>query len=334
MRTSRIVALAAVAALALSACSHASKPEARPTHAPKVWKLTYDGSGSQARIAADARASSFDGTSLVIEYTDRARSEDDRAGTFDVTTGKRTDRARVAYPGGQIIGVERTGAWLVYGEESSRGIYTPGQALWRIVALGPHAQRKVLATSGGKKVTMSPDLDVLEGAAAWTTYPDAHHDFRTFSWRPSQRGPHREDVDPGDANECTPSTTHPELVGACFRTDDWIAWTEQADPKTETADTNDPRHLFFSGGGPQQKLADLDDFATDLVIFGDYLVWENGHGVMVTDLRHPAATVRVGPSANIDTFLTDGRTAVVVREKNRSTTAEVIDPAHLHLVSD
>lgn len=329
MPRSRFLLAAVVGLLVLSACSSGSKtgPKADPT--PTTWSLSYAGS-TPVRLAAQAWGSAYDGTTLLIGYSDRSRGGTDRVGTVDLTTGKRTELARLSYPGGQITGAVRTGDWVAYGEESSRGRNTPGSALWRIVARGPHGQQRVLATSGGRKVTMSPDLTTVDGVAEWSVYPS----LKTFGWKPGQKAPRREDVAPGDAVECTPPAPEPELVDGCVARDGWVAWTEKADPATEISESDDPAHLFYAkAGGPRQKLADLDAVDTSPEIFRDYLLWDSGHGINVTSLDHPSATVGVANSADIVSFRADDGSAAVIRQTGRGTTAQVVSIDDLHLTS-
>lgn len=332
MTRSRVLLITAVLVVGISSCgsarpSRASVPAASHRPAAATWALQYD-AAAPVRLATDATDVVLAGKTVIYPYSDRAPGQTDRLASLNLSTGRRTDVARTDFRGGAITAVVRAGNKIVYIDESNRGQSDPGSAHWRVVVAGSH---RVLASSGGRRVTMSPDLLAIDGVAVWTTYPDQRGvGVQAFGWKPGGKVQHR-DVLPGAELECTPSTPKPEQVGSCDHRNGWIAWTVH--PEGEAVDDASPANLFIAteDGSPRQIAALSVDSA--LTIVGDYLLWDDGDHIRATSFKHPSASTVVLSygSANVSLVSGDDHRAVVLVQHGGFTTLRVLNASDLRL---
>lgn len=315
---------AVVCALALGGC-FSTTPHATPG---TVWTLHYD-AVQPVPLATNVGPVVLSGTTAIFPFTDRHQGSPDALGSLSLRTGKRRVLARSQFPGGSILGAVRAGSDVVYVEESSRGLESPGSAQWRVIALRAH---RVLASSGNRKDTMSPDLTAIDGAAVWTVYSEHGGGVgHAFGWKPGGRVAPR-DALPGDEVECTPPTTNLEGIAACSHRGPWIAWVEMTAEGTS-------EQLFYArdNAGGSHRIANLNEETSGPVVLGDYLLWDSGTGLEVTSLVHPSATVEVlvpGPDDEVYVYGTGSdQTAIVVTVEHDTTKLRVIDTSRLRLSS-
>lgn len=273
--------------------------------------------------------------SATYVFTDRRVGPADRIASVDLTTGQRTVLGRTAFPGGSIVALARAGDDFVYVDESARGNRDPGAARWRVVVLG---SGQVLASSGDRRVTESPDLISIDGTAVWTVYPEeGSDDYQAFGWKPGGVVERREAM-PGDELECTPPASDPVLVGGCDQLGRWIAWVEYG-PAAAHNDFTEPAHLFYASrsAGGARPLGEISPDGADPMILGDYLIWEGDSGLKVISLRHPTATVDAVPSSSTASVATyrrqDGKAVAVVLEDGNAAKLQVLDVSRLRLTS-
>lgn len=309
-------------------------PVTAPSTAAPTLRLAYE-PGRALRLGTRASEVVLGPESATFLFTDRGSGPTDRIGSVDLTTGKRTELARTAFPGGSIVAVVRAGNEVVYVDESARGNRDPGAARWRIVVL---RSGEVLASSGDSRVTQSPDLITIDGAAVWTIYPEeGSDDYQAFGWKPGGEVERRE-VLPGDELECTPNASDPVLVGGCDQLGPWIVWVEHG-PGAAQNDFTEPAHLFYSSrtAGAPRPLGEVSPDGGDPLILGDYVLWAGDARLTVTSLKHPTASVAAVPAgsgASVSTYRrNDGKAVAVVLQDGTSTRLQVIDVSRLRLTS-
>lgn len=334
MSRSRLL-LAVISALVLSGCASEKqdvKPKAAEVRPEATWTLQYD-AGKPLPMAANVSGVFLAGDTAIFPFSDRRFGRNDRLGSLDLSTGKRTALARTGFPGGTIVAAVQVGNEVVYLDESARGNRDPGAAMWRVIALKSH---RVLASSGNHRVSMSPDLTVVYGDAVWTVFSEQSGDMSAFGWKPGSKIKRR-DALPGDEHECTPPASNPELVYGCDVRGDWIAWAVKAD-RDEAIDDEHPAPVYYAsaGGGDPHLLGEMLIDSGPPVIFGDYLLWDSGERVTIASLEHPSATAEVTIDRRASTIFygaEDAQRVAVVSHQDDMALLTVIDADQLRLTS-
>ena len=243
--------------------------------------------GSAIALGADTGPAAVEGDTLA--YPLSHGGDWDRVVAASLSTGRRHEVARTRFPAGLINRVALAGRWVVYVDQSARQSDTAPRVLWRVVAVRPGTDRRIVLTSNrGRPDPYVPIVRSRDGHVFWTR---AEHDrtAREQVWEPGWAEPRdvlrHVEMTPGSGSisghrlvylgraatgatghtvggDCwsVPLTggvpralTHTALAMWCGAGDDALAWTLHIDPTVQPhpADgiLDDPYELWAATGG-------------------------------------------------------------------------------------
>ena len=248
--------------------------------------------GPESKIALDGQTghAAVDGDTLAYPMS-TDRGDWDRVATTFLTNGKSREVAKTGFPTGMISWVAVAGSWVVYVDQSAKQSDADPNVLWRVVALEPGTDHRiVLSSNGDRPDPYVPIVRSQDGHVFWSQ-AELDRSAREQVWEPGWAKPRdvmrHVELTPGSESisgdrlvylgraataatghtvggDCwsVPLTggipkalTHTALAMWCAAGGDTLAWTLHIDPtvqpQPEDGILDDPYELWAKAGAEE-----------------------------------------------------------------------------------